>query len=219
MAEDNTRLRGVLAQALAEAGYATDQAATGEQALRLLQLEPYDAAILDVLMPELSGVEVCRVARAGGLTVPILLLTALDTPRHKVAGLDAGADDYLAKPFHLSELNARLRALLRRAPRADPPLLTAGDLTLDPASRCVRHGGQPVELTAKEFAVLDYLMRRPGTVVSASQLIDHAWDRHYDGASNVVASTVRHLRRKLTAAGSDPIETVRGAGYRVAGQP
>lgn len=217
VAEDNERLRQVLVQTLAESGYAVDEAATGDDALELLQLESYDAAVLDVLMPGRDGVDVCRTVRAEGSQVPILLLTALDTPRHKVAGLDAGADDYLVKPFHLAELRARVRALLRRSPRADPPQLVVGALVLDPATRVVSADGHAVELTAKEFSVLEYLMRHPGRFVSASELIDHAWDRNYEGGSNVVASTVRHLRAKLRVSGADPVTTRRGAGYRVGG--
>ncbi|GIG20045.1 DNA-binding response regulator [Cellulomonas chitinilytica] len=205
----------MLVQALSESGYATDAAATGDEALEALQVEAYDAAVLDVMLPGISGIEVCRVVRADGSAVPILLLTALDATRHRVAGLDAGADDYLVKPFHLAELTARVRALLRRSPRTDPPQLQVGALRLDPATRVVAYAGDAVELTAKEFSVLEYLMRHPGRVVAVSELIDHAWDRNYDGGSNVVASTVRHLRGKLRTSGPDPIVTVRGVGYRV----
>jgi DNA-binding response OmpR family regulator len=215
VAEDDARLRSVLERALHESGYAVDACADGESALFALETDGADLLILDIMLPgELDGIEVCRRVRAAGRHVPILLLTALDAPRHRVGGLDAGADDYLVKPFHLPELLARVRALLRRAPVAVPPILVVGALELDPTRRVVRRAGREILLTAREFAVLELLMRSPGRVLTPSEFIDHAWDANYDGYSNVVASTIRHLRGKLHEPGkADPIANVRGAGY------
>jgi len=214
IAEDDPRLRSLLERALRESGYTVDAYADGAEALFAAETESYDLLALDVMMPGVDGVEICRRLRAAGSGVPILVLTALDGLGHRVDGLDAGADDYLTKPFHLPELLARVRALLRRPAVAVAPVLRIGTLTLDPASRQVRREDRPVELTAREFSVLELLMRSPGRVVSTSEFIDHAWDVNYDGTSNVVASTIRHLRGKLRLPGrEDPISTHRGAGY------
>ncbi|MBS1905061.1 MAG: response regulator transcription factor [Actinobacteria bacterium] len=215
VAEDDARLRSVVERALRESGYAVDACADGESALFALETDGADLLILDVRMPGgPDGIEVCRRVRAAGSSIPILLLTALDAPRHRVDGLDAGADDYLVKPFHLPELLARVRALLRRAPVTLPPVLVAGALELDPTSHTVRRAGRDISLTAREFSVLELLMRNPGRVLTATEFIDHAWDANYDGYSNVVASTIRHLRSRLRQPGApDPISTVRGVGY------
>lgn len=213
--EDDSRIRSVIERALREAGHAVDGFGRSDEAIVAAELEPYDLLVLDVMLPGgMNGIEMCRRIRDSKPDVPILILTALDSPGRRVEGLDAGADDYLVKPFHLVELLARVRALLRRAPRADSPVLSAGAIRLDPASRRVQNGDREISLTGKEFAVLEYLLRSPGRVVTRSELIDHLWDANYDGYSNVVASSVRHLRRKLTAHGeADPIRTHRGAGY------
>ncbi|MFQ5557254.1 MAG: response regulator transcription factor, partial [Acidimicrobiales bacterium] len=176
----------------------------------------YDVAILDLGLPDGDGIEVCRRLRERGQATPVLMLTARDGLSDKVAGLDAGADDYLTKPFDYPELTARVRALLRRPSDTRKPTLTAGDVTLDPASRRVWRGAITVPLTPREFSLLEYLMRHPGQVLSRERLLEHVWDAHYDGLSNVVDVHVANLRRKLASPeGDDPIETVRGAGYRV----
>jgi DNA-binding response OmpR family regulator len=184
----------------------------------MFEIEPEDLLILDIRLPGMpgGGVELCRQVRSVSTDLPILMLTAIDSAASKVAALDAGADDYLTKPFHVEELLARVRALLRRAPRSLPPRITVGSLELDGSTRRVLRSGRAIELTAKEFAVLDYLMRRPGVIVSASELIDHAWDSNYEGYSNVVPTYIRYLRAKITRHGeSDPIRTHRGSGYSI----
>jgi two-component system OmpR family response regulator len=169
--------------------------------------------VLDVMLPGMTGFETCRRLRAAGVWTPVLMLTARDTVDDRVAGLDAGADDYLIKPFSLTELSARLRALVRRGVVERPTELVVGELRLDPASRRVWRGEQEVQLSPKEFALLEAFMRRPGQVLSRLELLEHAWDFSYDNRSNVVDVYVRYLRQKL---GGDLFETVRGAGYRLA---
>lgn len=216
--EDDTRIADVVRRALTEAGYAVDVVHSARSAITAFEIESYDLVILDLLLPGLpgGGMEACRIMRTTNNAVPILMLTALDSPRKKVEGLDAGADDYLVKPFHLAELLARVRALMRRAPRADAPILQVGDLSLDPATRTANRADRVIPLTAKEFAVLEYLMRNAGTIVSSSELIDHAWDTNYEGFSNVVQTYIRYLRKKLALPGeSDVIKTVRGFGYLI----
>ena len=216
--EDDVAIASVLHQALQEAGHAVDVSHDAALGLEMFEIEPEDLLILDILLPGLAGggVELCQRVRSISSDVPILMLTAIDSAASKVAALDAGADDYLTKPFHIEELLARVRALLRRAPRALPPRLTVGSLELDGSTRRVRRAGRTIELTAKEFAVLDYLMRHPGVIVSASDLIDHAWDSNYEGYSNVVPTYIRYLRRKLSRPGEpDPIRTHRGSGYSI----
>ena len=193
---------------------------TGHDALWLASENPYDAVVLDIMLPDLDGFEVCRRLRAAGRWSPVLMLTARDAVADRVSGLDAGADDYLTKPFSFAELLARLRALLRRGATERPPFLAVGDLTLDPATRRVSRARTPVELTAKEFALLEYFMRHPGEVLSRTRLIEHVWDFAYDGDSNVVDVYVRYLREKVDRPfGSDSLETVRGAGYRLREEP
>jgi two-component system OmpR family response regulator len=177
---------------------------------------PYDAVVLDVVLPDIDGFEVCRRMRAAGQWAPVLMLTARDAVDDRVRGLDVGADDYLTKPFALPELMARLRALLRRGVRERPPMLVAGDLTLDPATKFVRRGDQTVALTPKEFALLEYFLRHSGEVLTRTQLIEHVWDFAYEGDSNVVEVYVRYLREKIDRPfGRDSLETVRGVGYRL----
>lgn len=220
--EDDVRLADVLRRTLHEAGYAVDARHTAPAGIEAFEVDTFDLVVLDVMLPGLEGggFGVCRRIREINSDVPIVMLTALDTIAKKVEGLDVGADDYLVKPVHVAELLARVRALLRRAPRAQSPVLTVGDLTLDPAARSAKRAGRPISLTAKEYAVLEYLMRNAGTVISSSELLDHAWDSNYDGMSNVVQTYVRYLRQKLTADGeSDMIETRRGSGYVIGGKP
>jgi two-component system, OmpR family, response regulator len=176
----------------------------------------YDAIVLDLMLPGIDGLEVCRRLRADGVWAPILMLTARDAVRDRVAGLDGGADDYVTKPFSYAELLARLRALMRRGAIERPTQLEVGELRLDPATRQVWRGEAEIELSAKEFAILETFMRRPGEVLSRFQLLEHAWDYDYENRSNVVDSYVRFLRRKIDKPfGVSSIETVRGAGYRL----
>lgn len=212
-------MRSLVERALRESGYAVDSFGDGESALFAAETDTFDLLILDIMLPgQIDGIEVCRRVRTADTGIPILLLTALDGPQHRVQGLDSGADDYLVKPFHLGELLARVRALLRRATIAVAPVLQVGDLSLDPAAHVVTRGGAPIEVTAREFAVLELLLRNPGRVLSTSDFIDHAWDAQFEGYSNVVASTIRHLRGKLAVPGRpDPIVTRRGRGYLIEG--
>ena len=214
--EDDTRIADIVRRTLTESGYAVDLAFTVSAAIEAIEIETYDLVVLDLMLPGSArgGIDVCRRIRQLNPHIPVLMLTALDTLYSKVDALDAGADDYLVKPFHLAELTARVRALLRRSPRAHRPTLTVNDVTLDPATRIAHRAGRDIPLTAKEYAVLEYLMRNSGTIISSSELIDHAWDSDYHGFSNVVQTYIRYLRKKLTLPGeTDVIETRRGAGY------
>jgi len=214
--EDELKMAGLLKRGLEEEGYAVDVAATGSDAVWAATENPYDAILLDVMLPDVNGFEVCRRLRAAGRWAPVLMLTARTAVTDRVAGLDAGADDYLTKPFSFSELFARVRALVRRGATERPAVLEVGDLTLDPAARRVTRGDAAVELTAKEFALLEYFMRRPGEVLTRSRIIEHVWDFGYDGDSNVVDVYVRYLREKIDRPFRwDSIETVRGSGYRL----
>ncbi|HSI80603.1 MAG TPA: response regulator transcription factor [Solirubrobacterales bacterium] len=214
--EDEPKLLALLHRGLAREGMAVDAVGAGEEALWRAQATDYDAIVLDLMLPGVDGFEVCRRLRAAGVWSPILLLTARDAIRDRVAGLDSGADDYLTKPFSYAELLARLRALVRRGRPERPSELRVGTLRLDPATRRVWRGEEPIELSPKEFAVLETLMRRPGEVLSRFQLLEHAWDYEYENRSNVVDVYVRFLRRKIDRPfGVSSIETVRGAGYRL----
>ncbi|MDQ6915362.1 MAG: response regulator transcription factor [Actinomycetota bacterium] len=214
IAEDDAKLASALARGLRGEGYAVDVAGNGEDALLQARVYDYDVVILDVMLPGPSGVAVCRTLRDEGRWAPVLMLTARDGVDDRILGLDAGADDYLVKPFDFGELVARLRALLRRTVAERPSVLTAGDLELDPAAHAVARAGRPVELTAREFAVLEFLLRRAGQVVSRTDLLDHVWDQNYEGSTNVVDVYVGYLRRKLEEPFGRPlIRTVRGAGY------
>jgi two-component system, OmpR family, response regulator len=211
--EDEPKMAALLRRGLEEEGHAADIARQGEEALWLAEAHSYDAIVLDVMLPGLSGFETCRRLRNEGVWTPVLMLTARDSVDDRVAGLDAGADDYLTKPFSLAELLARLRALVRRGDVERPIELVVGDLRLDPGSRRVWCGTTEVQLSPKEFALLETFMRRPGLVLSRLQLLEHAWDFAYENRSNVIDVYVRYLRQKL---GRDRFETVRGAGYRLA---
>jgi two-component system OmpR family response regulator len=214
--EDETRMAALLRRGLQEEGYAVDVAPDGAEGLWLGTENDYDVVVLDGMLPGLDGFEVCQQLRAKGRWAPVLMLTARDGLTHRIRGLDAGADDYLVKPFAFSELAARLRALVRRGAHERPTVLVVGDLVLDPASRRVSRGGDAIELTAKEFALLELLMRHPGNVLSRTRILDHVWDFAYDPMSNVVDQYVAYLRRKIDKPyGRDDIETVRGAGYRL----
>jgi two-component system OmpR family response regulator len=218
IAEDDVKLSSALARGLRKEGYAVDVAATGDEALLQARVYDYDAVILDVMMPGPDGMAVCRALREEGRWSPVLILTARDGVKDRIGGLDAGADDYLVKPFDFGELVARVRALLRRGAPERPAVLTVGDLEVDPATRTVTRRGRLVGLTAREFAVLEYLARRAGEVVTRADLLDHVWDQNYEGSTNVVDVYVGYLRRKLDDPFGEPlIRTVRGAGYMLAG--
>jgi len=218
LVEDEPNAARVLAKGLREQSYAVDTAADGETALFQIGTTDYDAVILDVMLPAKDGFAVCRTVRAGGSSVPILMLTARDTVDSRIEGLDCGADDYLVKPFDFGELLARLRALIRRGRQPLlPEKLTAGPLTLETRSRLVRVRGREIALTAKEYAFLEYLVRHAGDVVTRSEIAEHVWDEHYDPFSNVVDVYVQRLRRKLDQPGIDSlIRTRRGEGYQLA---
>jgi len=214
--EDETKLGNLLSRGLREEGWSADVAARGEEALWMAQAVDYDAIVLDVMLPGLDGFAVCRKLRSDGVWSPVLMLTARDAVDDRVTGLDAGADDYLAKPFSFEELLARLRALTRRAPVERPTVLAVGDLRLDPAAHRAWRGEAELDLSAKEFALLELFMRRPGTVLTRVQLLEGAWDMAFESRSNVVDVYVRYLREKIDRPfGCDSIETVRGVGYRL----
>jgi DNA-binding response OmpR family regulator len=214
--EDNHRLNASLKRSLTEDGYAVDSAFTGPEGEELAEMTGYDAIILDIMLPEKDGMAVCRDLRQRRVNTPILMLTARDTIEDRVQGLDSGADNYLVKPFALSELHARLRALLRRESDEKTGVLTLGDLTLDPANHLVKRGGQELELTTKEFALLEYFMRNPNRLITREMAESHIWNYDFEGTSNVIDVYIRRLRRKI----DDPFEpklfeTVRGSGYRL----
>jgi two-component system OmpR family response regulator len=214
--EDETRMSRLLKRGLEEEGHAVDLAADGPEGLWLATENPYAAVVLDVMLPGFDGFELCRRLRAAGVWAPVLMLTARDAVDDRVRGLDAGADDYLVKPFSLLELAARLRALARRDDRARPAVLREGDLKLDPATKRAWRGRTELHLSPKEFALLELFLRHPGAVLTRSQILDAAWDFAYDGTSNVVDQYVTYLRKKIDVPfGRRDLETVRGMGYRL----
>ena len=218
--EDETKLRELLRRGLGEEGYTADVADRGEEALWMAHAVSYDAIVLDVMLPGADGFEVCRRLRGNGVWAPVLMLTARDEIDDRVNGLDAGADDYLTKPFAFEELLARLRALARRAPVERPSVIEVGDLRLDPAAHRAWRGKQELDLTAKEFGLLELFMRRPGMTLSRTQLLDGAWDIAFESRSNVVDVYVRYLRDKIDRPfGRSSIQTVRGVGYRLSAEP
>jgi two-component system, OmpR family, response regulator len=214
--EDEPKMAGLVRRGLREEGYAADVASNGNDALWMAAATEYDAIVLDVLLPGTNGFDVCRELRQNGVWSPVLMLTARDSVDDRVAGLDAGADDYLTKPFSFVELLARLRALARRPPLERPTVLEVGDLRLDPATHQAWRGDAELELSAKEFRILEAFMRRPGHVLTRLHLLEHCWDYGYENRSNVVDVYVRYLREKIDRPfGKKSIETVRGAGYRL----
>jgi two-component system, OmpR family, response regulator len=213
--EDEPKMASLIRRGLVEEGHAADVTPKGEDALWMAEAHPYDVVVLDVMLPGVGGFETCRRLRNAGVWTPVLMLTARDAVDDRVAGLDAGADDYLTKPFSFAELLARLRALARRGGVERPAQLAVGDLVLDPATRRAWRGDTEINLSPKEFALLEAFMRRPGQVLSRLQLLEHAWDFAYENRSNVVDVYVRYLREKIDRSfDTDSIETVRGVGYR-----
>jgi two-component system OmpR family response regulator len=214
--EDEVKMAALIRRGLAEEGFAADVATTGEEAVVMAGSTAYDAVVLDVMLPGADGFQTCRALRDDGVWAPVLMLTARDAIEDRVTGLDGGADDYLTKPFSFAELLARLRALIRRGQSERPSVLEVGNLRLDPATRQVWRGNVEISLSAKEFALLDAFMRRPGHVLTRLQLLEQAWEYDYEHRSNVIEVYIRYLRRKIDEPfGAASIETVRGAGYRL----
>lgn len=213
-------MAALLRRGLEEDGYAVDVASNGPDALWKASEFEYDAVLLDLMLPGLGGVEVCRQLRTAGRWMPVLMLTARDAIEDRVRGLDAGADDYLAKPFSFAELSARVRALIRRGAVVRPTELEVADLRLDPATRRAWRGETELELSSKEFALLELFLRHPGQVLTRTRILEHVWDFAYEGGSNVVDQYVLYLRRKVDRPfGVEQLETVRGAGYRLRDDP
>ncbi|MDQ1477319.1 MAG: two-component system, OmpR family, response regulator [Actinomycetota bacterium] len=214
--EDEVRMAALLRRGFVEEGYAVDIANNGTDAVWLATEATFDTLILDVMLPGVDGFEVCRVLREKGCRAPVLMLTARDSVEDRVRGLDAGADDYLTKPFSFAELSARVRALLRRGASARPTVLEVGDLRLDPAAHRATRADAELSLSPKEMALLELFMRHPDEVITRTQILDHVWDFAYDGMSNVVDQYVSYLRRKIDKPfGRDDLQTVRGVGYRL----
>jgi two-component system, OmpR family, response regulator len=214
--EDELRMASLIRRGLAQEGLSVDVAISGEEALWMASATEYDAIVLDVMLPGISGFETCRRLRTSGVWAPVLMLTARDSVEDRVAGLDMGADDYVVKPFAFAELLARLRALVRRGDPERPSVLEVGELRLDPATRRVWRDQTEIKLSSKEFAVLETFMRRPDEVLTRLHLLEHAWDFAYDNKSNIVDVYIRHLRHKIDRPfGRASLETVRGAGYRL----
>ena len=212
--EDEPAAAAVLAKGLREFAYAVDVAGNGDDALEQIGVNDYDLVILDVLLPGINGLDLCRQLRDARIAVPILMLTARGGLDQRVEGLDAGADDYLPKPYHFPELLARVRALLRRGPNLEAPILAVEGLTMDPRARRVARAGQPIQLTSKEYALLEYLLRRQGHVVGRAEIAEHVWDDSYDPMSNLIEVYIQRLRRKIDDGHSTKlIQTRRGAGY------
>ncbi len=218
--EDEEKVASFIRKGLEEERYAVDVALDGEEGLELAELNPYDLIVLDLMLPGLDGFRFIQRLRAQGVHTPILVLTARDSVGDKVKGLDLGADDYLTKPFAFAELLARIRALLRRGAPQAPPVLQVANLTLDPAARRVTRAGKPIELTAKEFALLEYFMRHAGRVLTRTMILEHVWDQSFDSYTNVVDVYVNYLRKKVDQ-GFEPrlIHTVRGVGYVLREEP
>ncbi|EFH89159.1 response regulator transcription factor [Ktedonobacter racemifer] len=213
--EDEAKIRHFLRQGLLEESYAVDTAVDGEEALYKLDINEYDLVLLDIMLPKVNGIAVCKALREKSSSPPILLLTAKDGVADKVLGLDAGADDYLTKPFSFDELTARIRALFRRGKKADATLLTIGDLSLDPATKTVKRGEQSIVLTTREYALLEYFLRNPNILLTKTQILEHVWDYNFEGLSNIVETYVKYLRKKIKTAPNAPelIHTMRGSGY------
>jgi two-component system, OmpR family, response regulator len=220
LVEDDAKLARAVGRGLRHEGYAVDLVGDGDAALRQAAVWDYDAIVLDVMLPSRDGFEVCDALRARDCWAPILMLTARGQVGDRIRGLDAGADDYLAKPFDFGELLARLRALVRRAPAERPVRLEVGDLVVDPSTHAVARAGVPVALTAREFALLEYLARHAGEAVTRASLLDHVWDENFEGSTNIVDVYVGYLRKKLEQPFDRPlIRTIRGVGYALEAPP
>lgn len=214
--EDELDAARMLAKGLREHAYAVDIAYDGAEAVRKLYVTPYDLVVLDLMLPDRDGVSVCEEMRAQGMAIPVLMLTAVAGVEQRIAGLDCGADDYLTKPFDFGELLARIRALLRRGPALANPILTLSDLVIDTRSRSVTRSGRQLDLTAKEYALLEYLVRRRGEVVGRADISEHVWEENYDPCSNLIEVYIQRLRRKLEESGEPGlIQTRRGEGYQL----
>jgi heavy metal response regulator len=218
--EDEKKVASFLKKGLEEEHYAVDTAFDGEEGLGLAEINEYDLIILDIMLPKLDGTEVLRRIRGNGSSVPILMLTAKDSTEDIISGLDSGSDDYLTKPFSFAELLARVRALLRRRMQEKTDILRVGDLSLSPSTRQVERGGGKIELTAKEYALLEYFMRNPNRVLTRTLIAEHVWDLHFDSSTNVVDVYVNYLRKKIDWGFKKKlIHTVRGSGYMMKDEP
>lgn len=213
--EDEDKIANFLRRGLMEESYAVDIANDGEDALFKFDVNEYDFVLLDLMIPKVDGISVCKQVRTKNKNIPILILTAKDSTDDKIKGLDAGADDYVTKPFSFDELTARIRALLRRGNKAEPTILKIDNLILDPATKTAKRNEKIINLTAREYALLEYLMRNQKMVLSKTQILEHVWDYNYDGLSNIVETYIKYLRKKLKTSPSDKklIHTSRGFGY------
>ena len=220
LVEDDPKLAVSIGRGLRHEGYAVDLAEDGDDAVARALVWDYDGILLDVMLPARDGLAVCRALRERGCWAPVLMITARDQVRDRISGLDVGADDYLAKPFDFGEMLARLRAVMRRAPVERPVRLEIGDLVVDPATHMVTRAGAPVRLTAREFALLEFLARHAGEVITRTRLLDHVWDENYEGSTNIVDVYVSSLRKKLEQPFGRPlIRTMRGVGYIMGDEP
>lgn len=215
LVEDDEKIANFLRRGLIEESYAVDIAHDGDEALYKFDINEYDLMVLDLMIPQIDGIKVCQKIRQKNTHLPILILTAKDSVDDKISGLDAGADDYVTKPFSFTEVAARIRALIRRGNKADPPVLTIDNVKLDPATRTARRGDKIIQLTAREYALLEYFMRYPNRLLTKTQILEHVWDYNYDGLSNIVETYVKYLRKKLQTSNTDKelIHTLRGSGY------
>lgn len=216
LVDDEKKLADVIRRGLLLEGWAVDTAQSGEEALEKIEVnQTYDLVILDLMLPGINGIDVLKAIRKNNPHLPIIILTAKSSLSDRIAGLDEGADDYLIKPFSFGELLARIRALLRRGNKADPPRLSIDTLTLDPATHRVTRGSREISLTSREYALLEYLLRNRGRLVTKTQILEHVWDYSYEGLSNVVETYIKYLRRKLHTAEKEKelIHTIRGSGY------
>ena len=213
--EDEEKIANFLRRGLIEESYAIDIASDGEEAVYKFEINTYDLIILDLMIPKIDGVTVCHNIRQKNTSIPILMLTARDSVEDKIRGLDAGADDYMTKPFSFGELSARIRALIRRGKKADPVVLSIDNLFLNPATRTATRDNQIITLTSREYALLEYFMRRPNQVITKTEVLEHVWDYNYEGLSNIVETYVKYLRKKLQTKPQDKkiIHTMRGSGY------
>ena len=218
--EDEKKVASFIKKGLEEEHYAVDIAYDGEKGLALAQINEYDLILLDIMLPRLDGMEVLRQIRRNGSNMPILILTAKDSVEDIVSGLDGGSDDYLTKPFSFAELLARVRALLRRKAREKTDILTVGDLSLSTSTHRVKRGGREIELTSKEYALLEYFMRNPNRILTRTLITEHVWDYHFDPETNVIDVYVNYLRKKIDQGFEKKlIHTIRGSGYMMRGEP